>query len=1164
MVSSFNFDKEYQKALQNLKGSGKTQVNATVLPLKFNVPKIPAFSGTELTQKDFKAPTSKKKKSVPKSKKQNNEPWWLEPLYALQGIGGIVTNQIADWTDGKLDKHDIPLYDTVTNIIKGQKKAWTDGHLDTKDIPLYGGLVEAGKKAKTTEDIFTNLGWKEKPYDPKKGWNFFDYRKGNLDFGDILEFIGDVALDPTTYLTFGGSSALKAGGKAMMNTAKQVAKREGVKLIKGSAEEIAKHVVSQVEKNYLNKWMKNPLADPYLIQDLAKERGRSVYNEIINAGKAARNQAQNALVNIDVPFTNITKHIGKKPKKLQIRDAKIGENGKIVVEKKLGELGLDKAQQTQLLKSVYGVSDPAHMTTQMLEHFNQVTSGLKKLEPEDFATVFSRAPGFVKDVAPAKGKQAIANWLAPRVEEVFGIKADPAYMAKKNKVKDLKDLANQITHNVYGVELLTPIKLDPYAKSVVSTSVRHPDILKAVETELKAKPFVQDMGGRSELGRKLLDNSPLKYFNPRTLGSKDELVNEAANWIKDAENAIRSNYAKMSRDIARIRQMADGLTESDLAKIPYIIEGKAPYGQTMEQFLADVSSKRKVMRVANEIKGLFDNMAKREMATGSLKNPIEGYFPHVLANKQLSEEQQKIWEQIINDPEIQKWLGRNARNRFNMQRKSFATFADWDNAIHELEQAKQTITDPEELASLDKKLEQLKSLFERDTLKALSERYRTHIRKTAMSQLYRTFEKNGFIVDGEKISEKQLKDYVRIDADLSKKLGIPEGKYIHKEVLEGLKRVESLFTDTGIQKAVETLTSVTNVWKALVTTYIPSHHFFNFVGNIANNMLAGVGISAYKKSAELLTKMRNGTLNDAEKKFIQEAYDNGILASGNTVDAADPLRLAKFNPQDETSKIRQLIQKAEDKAVNNVYARKMRGVGDIIDDFARLAHYIQIRKRTGSAKLAAESVRKYLYNYGELTNADKIIKLIAPFWTWTKNNLPRHLIEFLRQPRYYQAYVRLQQMFQDDQPTDLNPPFLKDYFKVPGTKTTYYNPRLPLTDLGMLDDVNSSILNMLAPELKMPFELKFNRQVFNNAPIDPTKTETNSYDPQALAQYFLRQTGIGNKAVDFYDSKGNLLDDIRNLLIGKPYTVDLDKQKKIQAYLQREEQRAEKRRKANN
>jgi hypothetical protein len=82
--------------------------------------------------------------------------------------------------------------------------------------------------------------------------------------------------------------------------------------------------------------------------------------------------------------------------------------------------------------------------------------------------------------------------------------------------------------------------------------------------------------------------------------------------------------------------------------------------------------------------------------------------------------------------------------------------------------------------------------------------------------------------------------------------------------------------------------------------------------------------------------------------------------------------------------------------------------GNMGDDLTRMALFLHGTSRAGNMKGGGEMVRKYLYNYGEQTGADKGIKIAMPFWNWTKNNVPRQLMEFMQQPRYYATFQKFQ------------------------------------------------------------------------------------------------------------------------------------------------------------
>jgi hypothetical protein len=307
---------------------------------------------------------------------------------------------------------------------------------------------------------------------------------------------------------------------------------------------------------------------------------------------------------------------------------------------------------------------------------------------------------------------------------------------------------------------------------------------------------------------------------------------------------------------------------------------------------------------------------------------------------------------------------------------------------------------------------------------------------------------------------------------------------------------------------------------------VPTHHLYNLIGNIANNSMAGVTPAKYKQAGSLLNKMRKGTLTKTEEKVMQKAYDYGVLGGGFKADRFDPLRQERLKNS--------VLARMEDKMVNNRVAGALNKYGDMGDNLTRLALFLHGTQRGGSMKEGADMVRKYLYNYSEVTGADKVLKIAMPFWNWTKNNVPRQLMEFMQQPRYAATYQKFQNMLNEDRPA--GPDWTAGFLQT-GDKT-FINPRLPLQDLSNVGSPVNTVLNSMNPVFKTPIETNMNKQFFNGQPIDWNKRSSeDSYDGKALAKYWSNQTGIVGKGYDAATNDKSWLVDLRNLFLGKPIEV---------------------------
>ena len=81
------------------------------------------------------------------------------------------------------------------------------------------------------------------------------------------------------------------------------------------------------------------------------------------------------------------------------------------------------------------------------------------------------------------------------------------------------------------------------------------------------------------------------------------------------------------------------------------------------------------------------------------------------------------------------------------------------------------------------------------------------------------------------------------------------------------------------------------------------------------------------------------------------------------------------------------------------YNRKF---GDAIENNSKIAHFIAKRESGLSNTEAAKSVRKYLFDYGDLTDFErKTMRTILPFYTWMRKNMPLQVQAMFEDPGRY-------------------------------------------------------------------------------------------------------------------------------------------------------------------
>ena len=115
-----------------------------------------------------------------------------------------------------------------------------------------------------------------------------------------------------------------------------------------------------------------------------------------------------------------------------------------------------------------------------------------------------------------------------------------------------------------------------------------------------------------------------------------------------------------------------------------------------------------------------------------------------------------------------------------------------------------------------------------------------------------------------------------------------------------------------------------------------------------------------------------------------------------------------------------LVSRAHRKLGDNMFTRANRAWGERLENNARLAHYITMRttdvgtiksngwlnkKKTGrgmTAEEAAQSVKRFLFDYGELTPFERdYMKTVIPFYTWMRKNIPLQFQQVYENPERY-------------------------------------------------------------------------------------------------------------------------------------------------------------------
>jgi hypothetical protein len=118
-------------------------------------------------------------------------------------------------------------------------------------------------------------------------------------------------------------------------------------------------------------------------------------------------------------------------------------------------------------------------------------------------------------------------------------------------------------------------------------------------------------------------------------------------------------------------------------------------------------------------------------------------------------------------------------------------------------------------------------------------------------------------------------------------------------------------------------------------------------------------------------------------------------------------------------------------------------IGGAVEDWQRIGHFFAELENGKTPMEAAMSVKKYLFDYSELTGFEKaFMKRVMPFYSWSRKNMPMWAELAVRRPGVFSQLQRLVEAFQTDEVKQMDrallPKWANKAFGIPLTidKTT--------------------------------------------------------------------------------------------------------------------------------
>jgi hypothetical protein len=329
------------------------------------------------------------------------------------------------------------------------------------------------------------------------------------------------------------------------------------------------------------------------------------------------------------------------------------------------------------------------------------------------------------------------------------------------------------------------------------------------------------------------------------------------------------------------------------------------------------------------------------------------------------------------------------------------------------------------------------------------------------------------------------------------------------EIAEDIDKVQRFFiSDEATRWAINTFWKRPHVaWKGMATSARLPFHLRNDHSNSFLMWLMGVPLEkiAYRKSQALAVRMSQKwkKLPERLRKFVGK-HGNIKLKDGTALTAEQVSRLAETHGiygrgwmgEDVGTDIleelgRHIDGKPVTRFLKHPFRETLRGgrkFGMVIEDNARIGAFIDALVKGDDPATAARKVRKYLFDYGELTEFEQqVMKQIIPFYTWLRKNIPLQIQSLVEQPGKYasvgKTYDAASKKWEETIEDKMNKPdyfsemmYVKTGWKTEDGSPLYLSVDLPYMEINRMFSFQQ-MLSSVTPA-KFLLELALNTKTF--------------------------------------------------------------------------------------
>jgi hypothetical protein len=294
----------------------------------------------------------------------------------------------------------------------------------------------------------------------------------------------------------------------------------------------------------------------------------------------------------------------------------------------------------------------------------------------------------------------------------------------------------------------------------------------------------------------------------------------------------------------------------------------------------------------------------------------------------------------------------------------------------------------------------------------------------------------------------------------------------------------SYFQDPAFVRQLTNLIGGYTKFHKAYATLTPGFHVRNLIGNVFQYVLAGGQIAHYRRATEIFFEWNEAygkgvpwkkfleTLSPEEQVFATKAR-TATLGSGGGI---------------YSDLFQSLVPGS--KSYDWWLTRASKNLGQKSDNMSRFVLGYDSAVQGMSVDMTITRIKRFYFDYEDLSKMDRAMKQFVPFWIWTSRNLPLQLQNMWLNPKPYQTYNSVVRNLRDKETEQQQPlpVWLQQVnaFRVPGLPL-YAAPDLgfnrvqqQLEQLAMPKKFGSN----LNPLLRVPIEQTLGQNLFNDEKLE--------------------------------------------------------------------------------